>query len=206
MNFLHLNYLSERKQFVFANNFQSELQPVTYGVPQGSILGPLLFLIYINDVPNVLNSTPRLFADDTCLVCSSNNLDDLQIKSNNVLDKLKCWCDSNELTINPSKSSFMLIRPTSKPKSEEDVITLHYNNTQIIRTTVVKYLGVTLDDSLNFENHLSALQSKIARSIGILFKLRQFMPRSVLLMLYYSFVHAHLLYACLFGLLRIRHI
>ena len=189
------SYLSERKQFVFANNFQSELQPVTYGVPQGSILGPLLFLIYINDVPNVLNSTPRLFADDTCLVCSSNNLDDLQIKSNNVLDKLKCWCDSNELTINPSKSSFMLIRPTSKPKSEEDVITLHYNNTQIIRTTVVKYLGVTLDDSLNFENYLSALQSKIARSIGILFKLRQFMPRSVLLMLYYSFVHAHLLYA-----------
>ena len=75
------------------------------------------------------------------------------------------------------------------------VITLYYNNTQIIRTTVVKYLGVTLDHSLNFKNHLSALQSKIARSIGILFKLRQFMPRSVLLMLCYSFVHAHLLYA-----------
>ena len=80
-------------------------------------------------------------------------------------------------------------------KMEEDVITLYYNNTQTIRTTVVKYLGVTLDDSLNFKNHLSALQSKIARSIGILFRLRQFMPRSVLLMLYYSFVHAHLLYA-----------
>ena len=63
-----------------------------------------------------------------------------------------------------------------------------------MRTTVVKYLGVTLDDSLNFKNHLSALQSKIARSIGMLFRLRQFMPQSVLRMLYYSFVHAHLLY------------
>ena len=191
------SYLSERKQFVYADNFQSELQQVTCGVPQGSILRPLLFLIYINDLRNVLNSTPRLFADYTCLLCSSNNVDDLQIISNNALDKLNRWCDSNELTINPSKSTFMLIRPNSKPKLEEDVITLYYNNTQIIRTTVVKYLGVTLDDSLNFKNHLSALQSKIARSIGILFRLRQFMPRSVLLMLYYSFVHAHLLYALL---------
>ena len=158
-------------------------------------MGPLLFLIYIDDLRNVLNSTPRLFADDTCLVCSSNNLDDLQIISNNALDKLKCWCDSNELTINPSKSTFILIRPNSKPKLVEDVITSYYNNTQIIiKTTVVKYLGVTLDDSLNFKNHLSALQSKISRSIDILFKLRQFMPRSVLLKLYYSFVHAHLLH------------
>ena len=71
------SYLSERKQFVYADNFQPELQQVTCGVPQGSILGPLLFLIYINDLRNVLNSTPRLFADDTCLLCSSNNLDDL---------------------------------------------------------------------------------------------------------------------------------
>ena len=94
------SYLSERKQFVYANNFQSELQQVTFGVSEGSILGPLLFLIYINDLRNVLNLTPRLFADYTCLLCSSNNLDDLQIISNNALDKLNRWCDSNELTIN----------------------------------------------------------------------------------------------------------
>ena len=120
-------------------------------------MGPLLFLIYINDLRNVLNSTPRLFAYYTCLVCSSNNLDDLQIIFNNALDKLNRWCDSNELTTNPSKSIFILLRPNSKPKFEEDVITLYYNNTQIIKTTEVKYLGVTLDDLLNFKNHLSAL-------------------------------------------------
>ena len=84
-------YLSERKQFVYANNLQSELQLVTFGVPQDSISGPLVFLIYIHNLRNVLNSTPRLFADDTCLVCSSNNLDDLPIISNNVLDKLNRW-------------------------------------------------------------------------------------------------------------------
>ena len=111
-----------------------------------------------------LNSTPRLFADDTCIVYSSNNLDDLQIISNNGLGKLNRSCDSNELTINPSKSTFILIRPHLKPKLEEDIITLYYNNTQIIKTTVVKYRGVTFDDSLKFKNHLSALQSKIARS------------------------------------------
>ena len=82
------SYLSERKQFVYANNFQSELQQVTFGIPQCSIFGQLLFLIYINDLRNVLNSTPRLFADDTCLLCSRNNLDDLQIISNNALDIL----------------------------------------------------------------------------------------------------------------------
>ena len=81
---------------VYAKNLQSELQQITFGVPQGSILGPLPFLSYINDIQNVLNSTPRLFADDTCLVCGSNNLDDLQIISNNALDKLSRWCDSNE--------------------------------------------------------------------------------------------------------------
>ena len=64
------SYLSERKQFLSANNLQSELQQVTFGVSQGSILGPLLFLIYINDLRNVLNSTSRLFADDTCLMPS----------------------------------------------------------------------------------------------------------------------------------------
>ena len=119
------SYLSERKQFVYAYDLQSELQQVTFGVPQGSILGPFFFLMYIHDLRNVLNSTPRLFADDTCPVCSSNNLDDLQIIRNNALDKLNRWCDSNELTINPSKSTFILILPNAKPKLEEDVITLY---------------------------------------------------------------------------------
>ena len=145
------SYLSERKQFVYANNLQSELQKVTFRVPQGFILGPLLFLIYIDDLQNVLNSTPSLFADDTCLFCSSNNLDDLQIISHNALDKLNRWCDSNELTINRSKSTFILIRPKSKPKLEEDDITLYYNNTPIIKTTVVKYLGVTLEFQKSFK-------------------------------------------------------
>ena len=138
------SYLSERKQFVYPNNLQSELQQITFGVPQGSILGPLLFLSYINDIQNVLNSTPQLFADDTCLVCGSNNLDDLQIISNNALDKLSRWCGSNELTINPSKSTFILVRPNSKPKLEEDVMTLYCKNTQIMKTIEVKYLGAHL--------------------------------------------------------------
>ena len=90
------SYLNSRQQFVSLNQNQSDMIEVKLGIPQGSTLGPLFFLIYINDLPNAVNCVPRLFADDTCLVIQATNLDTLQTKINNELKTLYNWCCINK--------------------------------------------------------------------------------------------------------------
>ena len=97
------NYLTSRNQFVTFRYTSSSTKPINIGVPQGSILGPLLFLIYINDVPNAINSTPRLFADDTCLILRQSSLSSLKKACSDELVQLKDWCDANKIQINPNK-------------------------------------------------------------------------------------------------------
>ena len=99
-NALIKNYLTSRNQFVTFSNTSSSTKPINNGVPQGSILGPLLFLIYINDLPNAINSTPRLFADDTCLIRRQSSLSALEKVCSDELIQLKDWCDANKIQIN----------------------------------------------------------------------------------------------------------
>ena len=104
---LHLlsSYLTYRKQFVNINRLHSELKDIKYGVPQGSFLGPLLFLIYVNDLQNAVDCTPRLFADDTCLIFQTSNPFILQGIINKELKNFKHMVLCNKLTVNPSKSN-----------------------------------------------------------------------------------------------------
>ena len=97
-NKLLRSYLSNRIQAVSVNGKMSSFKSITCGVPQGSILGPLLFLIYINDLPNALLNQPRLYADDTCLLISSPNIEDLNVKSKTELHNCKIWMDLNKLS------------------------------------------------------------------------------------------------------------
>ena len=106
---LVVSYLSSRYQFVVVNNLDSNLRPVNIGVPQGSILGPLLFLVYVNELPNSATTSPRLFADNTCLVLNSPSIPSLTQTCNNELSNLKSWCDANYLKVNPSKSVSLII-------------------------------------------------------------------------------------------------
>ena len=94
------SYLDQRKQFVAIVNTSSQIAPISFGVPQGSTLGPLLFLIYINDLPNAVNCIPRLFADDTCLISRNFNLSKLESDMNEDLVKIHKWCLANKVTIN----------------------------------------------------------------------------------------------------------
>ena len=103
------SYLSDRQQFVSINNIESSSKLISIGVPQGSILGPLLFLIYINDLPNAITCQPRLFADDTCLIVKNSALNELEIKCNSELRNLNQWCCANKLQINPEKSKAILL-------------------------------------------------------------------------------------------------
>ena len=143
-NQLLQSYLSERKQFVSINNVSSSLKSINFGVPQGSILGPLLFLIYINDLPNCLHTVPRFFVDDTTLIFSSDNINNLQRLANSELHSVTEWMLTNSLTINPTKTISLLISPNYRKSS------LNYscflNDDQIDASHYAKYLGIILDD------------------------------------------------------------
>ena len=181
----------KRKQFVFANGCKSSIEN-NYGVVQGSTLGPLLFLIYVNDLPPSVNCIPRLFADDTCLVYSEKNQQRLTEIINADLQKISEWFKANKLTVNPSKSNIIIIPP--KLNQLPVTIKTYLKNTLIPQTSATNYLGITIDTDLKFHNHIVLLVHKISRTIGILSKLRQFLPQSALLKIYYALIHSQLMY------------
>ena len=125
-NQLIKSFLS-RKQFVSIKGAKSKLLHNNYGVLQGSILGPLLFLLYVNDMPQAVNCMPILFADDTCLIFTAPNLASLTTIMNTEFQNLSIWFDSNKLTVNPSKSNFLIISPKlNKPFSQTNVFFKEY--------------------------------------------------------------------------------
>lgn len=181
-----------RRQYVCINNQTSENMPITYGVAQGSTLGPLLFLLYINDLANSVDHLPRLFADDTCLVVPGNNTNHLELIMNRELENVYKWCNANKLSLNPKKSYYLIISP--KLRSNSPQISLLLNSIPISYSESIKYLGVIIDPHLNFKSHISSIQKKISRSVGILSKLKHFLPKTALLKIYYAIIHPHILY------------
>ena len=191
-NKLLKSFLSDRCQFVSHHNSSSDTLINRFGVPQGSNLGPLLFLIYINDIPRALNSNPRLFADDTCLNINAVTPAMLSEKMNLELTTVHKWTTANKITVNPQKSHCLIIPP--KKNHCISNISIYVNDSVIKVTDAVKYLGITIDNKLNFEEHINALATKISRSLGVLCKLRHILPKSALRNLYHSMIHLHLLY------------
>ena len=187
-----LNSFLKRKQFVSLDGVNSELQSNTFGVPQGSLLGPLFFLLYVNDLPNAVLGTPTLFADDTCLMLKHSNLSTVQSNLNYQASCLIDWCKSNNLTINPQKCHVLLIPPKLNKTSTNFVVKL--DDTIIKAENCVKYLGILIDSNLNFRFHLEKIENKLSKSLGILYKLKPILPQNTLLKLYYSMVHSHLLH------------
>ena len=183
---------SNRSQFVADQNLRTNDAVNRFGVPQGSNLGPLLFLIYINYIPNALFSKPRLFADDTCLVIQAPNPSLLENSVNRELVNVYEWTKANKITVNPKKTSVLIIPP--KATSPPPNIHLVFNGSIIPINESVKYLGITIDKKLNFEIHIKQLESKVSRSIGIMTKLRHVLPAKALRTLYYFMIHPHLLY------------
>ena len=182
----------KRKQFVSLNSHESSLLCNDFGVAQGSTLGPLLFLLYINDLPSSVNCIPRLFADDTCLLFSASNPSKLRSHMQKDLDNITEWFKANKLTVNPSKSNVLIIAPKlNKPHPHMD---LSINNSPLPICQSAKYLGVIIDKLLNFDNHISTVEHKISRAVGIISKLRHYLPTSAILQIYYSLIHTHLLY------------
>ena len=184
-----------RRQYVSVNGTNSDIKLMTNGVAQGSTLGPILFLLYINDLYNSTNCLPGLFANDTCLVLHSPDPNNLEYIMNNEFRNVDEWCRANKLSLNPSKSSFLVIPP--RLRKPPPYVSLKLNNVEINPYENVKYLGVQIDSQLTFNLQIRMIENKISGSIGITIKLKSFLPPSALLKLYYALVHPLLLYGLL---------
>ena len=186
------SYLADRRQVVRIGDSFSGHKVINIGVPQGSIMGPLLFLIYINDLPNVSQLFhPVLFADDTTLSIRHSNLNQLILICNRELELFHDWSVSNRLSINLGKTKCMIITTKHLPDYIND-ITL--NNIAISIVNEHRFLGIQIDQNLKFNNHIDHICKKVSKSIGILFKIRDYLPLKTLIMLYYSFIYPYLSY------------
>ena len=172
---------------------------ISCGVPQGSVLGPLLFLIYINDIHNSSAKLSfYLFADDTSLLYADSNLKSLEKTVNSELLKVSDWLNANKLTLNAKKSNYVIFRPYQRKLNYSINIEMIDNCTQIPTTLQcedhVKYLGVLLDSNLSWKFQINNVALKISRTVGVVARLRHFVPRTTLLNIYQSLILPHLTY------------
>ena len=187
-----LSYLCNRSQHVKLNGAESTNKNVTCGVPQGSILGPLLFIIYINDMHKaLLNSKVFHFADDTNLLFSSKT-PKIHKMINNELKLLFEWLCANRLSLNVAKTEFIIFRPHRKGLDKR--VYLKLNGKKIFESTKIKYLGILLDNRLSWKHHINELSKKLNSAIGMIYKIRDLCTPKVLRSLYFSLFNSHLTY------------
>ena len=188
---LLISFISNRNYFVSANGFISDTKTVNIGVPQGSTLGPLLFLLYVNDMSNssqLINFTQ--FADDTTLTHSGPNLKDLTNEVEKELSKVLDWLLANKLIINLSKTHSMLF--TNKRGDRK--ITIRANNHNLEQKRECKFLGVIVDDRITWKAHINHISSKISKSLAILRLLKYTFPKQILKTLYMSLIQPYFNY------------
>ena len=188
MNKWFEDYLTNRQQFVDIKGNKSCYAEVKYGVPQGSILGPLLFLLYINDMHNSTNMKLILFADDSTAIARNSDIVRLKDEINIELNKIQNWLCTNRLSLNISKSMFSIF--SNFQNFDKPQITIA--NEEISYSKSTKYLGMIIDDKLNFSNHIRSVCNKIRSRIGILKKLSATVPKTILRNLYFSLIYPHI--------------
>ena len=195
------NYLSGRQQYVEIDGINSTMKTLTCGVPQGSILGPILFLVYINDINNATTEKILSFADDTTMYLFDNNIASLFNRGNNELCKLFTWFCANKLSLNTQKTKYILFNPSNKQLTHRFRLDLNGNEiTQIGKgytENTLKFLGVFIDEQLNWKPHISHINRKISNAVFSINKLKNFLPRESMETLYYALIHPHISYGIL---------
>ena len=214
------SYLSNRKQFVRYQMHDSNHKIINCGVPQGSILGPLLFILYINDIVNTTSLLELiLFADDTTLLFSHQDIASQNDIINNERQEICNWFQANKLSVNASKTNYMVlgthhstrkfidinrdidILTDSESFGSRDVekvkLNVKLDGVSLNRVSSTKFLGVIIDENLTWKNHIDAISKTISRNIGMLTKLKHFVPENILYSLYCTLILPYINYGVL---------
>jgi len=192
------SYLTNRKQYVDFEDTESDMLDITTGVPQGSILGPLLFIIYINDMANVSKLFHSIiYADDTTLssVTSSFNTNMTVERNINIeLAKISEWLKVNKLSLNVKKTKFMIFHT---PQKQITSFSLKIDGTEIDRVSEFNFLGLIINENLNWKLHTEKIANGISKTIGVLNRLKHLLPLNIKITLYNSLILSHINYCIL---------
>ena len=201
-NKLMKSYITSRYQRVvvkdkFSNSSISEWRQVKYGVPQGSILGPLLFLIYINDMPRTIESCEEviLFADDTSIIIANTNIQEFKHNIKKAIQEINNWFLSNSLTINYNKTHFLQFFTKQQKEIPLQIMTTNSILTNINST---KFLGLTIDSGLSWKEHIMSLMTKLNRACFAIRAIKPFLSRKVQRIVYHSYFHSIMTYGIIF--------
>ena len=183
------SYLSGRKQHVQVGDFRSDDMMITKGVPQGSILGPLLFSLYINDIVDFVDVEVVLFADDAVFIISAFTLQLMYDKIRKLFSDLSRYLMANKLVPNLGKSKLMFFN--SKPKTELDALT--FGGVVIQWVNEFKYLGLMLNNRMSYSSHIDRICTRVSQYIGVFYNLNRILPKDILVLLYHAFILPHLM-------------
>ena len=189
------SYLNNRKPQVQINDiFSTNIHTITKGVPQGSILGPLLFLLYVNDFPKCLNhSSAIMFGNDTSVFISNSNLTTMYQRANEDQNSIYNWLGANKLAINFTKTKYVLFR-TLRSKPPPPNLSLSIHGKKIESVSEINFLGITYNENLSWKKHMLKILVKIRSSYGAIRKIRSYLTNRHLHILYYSMIYSHLNY------------
>ena len=191
-NFL-ASYLSNRTQFTEVNGIKSSVKYINYGVPQGSILGPLLFLIFVNDIGPVLKSKGRLFADDTSILVHNQDINSLLHQANELVKQTKTWFLLNKMSMHIGKSKFILFHGTGKDPLSH-ITHLEACGDKLPRVNVFEYIGINIDETLSWTYHIDELCKSLLKYFSIFYNIRDFINTHIARITYFTCIYSRIKY------------